>query len=240
MFCSTLALVAMLMGPLAASVGSPADFIRVLDEMERAYARVDHYTATFLMQERIDGELETSQLIALKIKKPFRVYMHWIEGPNKGRKALYPAAPNSDKLLVRVPIFLGPITLTLDPHGSLAMKGRRHPITDIGIGRLLDLITENVRRGFGKGKLRVEDRGGHPMFDRPAHRYWIDSPADLSTGYAGMSAIIDVDREHRLPIYAEIFDRENQLIERYGYLNLQLNPGLTDADFDPKHPEYGF
>lgn len=240
MFCSTLALVAIVMGPLAASVGSPADFMRVLDEMERAYARVDHYTATFLMQERIDGELETPQLIALKFKKPFRVYMHWIEGPNKGRKALYPAAPNSDKLLVRVPIFLGPITLRLDPHGSLAMKGRRHPITDIGIGRLLDLITENIRRGFSKGKLRVEDRGGHPMFDRPAHRYWIDSPADLSTGYAGMSAIIDVDREHRLPIYAEIFDRENQLIERYGYLNLQLNPGLTDADFDPKHPEYGF
>lgn len=240
MLGSTLALVAMLMGPFAASVGSPADFLRVLDEMERAYARVDHYAATFLMQERIDGELETPQLIALKFKKPFRVYMHWIEGPNKGRQALYPAGAHGDKLLVRVPIFVGPITLTLDPQGLLAMQGRRHPITDIGIGRLLDLIRENAHHGLGKGRLRVEDRGEHLMFDRPAQRYWLDSPADLATGYAGMSAIIDVDREHRLPIYAEIFDRENQLIERYGYRNLQLNPGLTDADFDPKHPDYGF
>jgi hypothetical protein len=30
------------------------------------------------------------------------------------------------------------------------------------------------------------------------------------------------------------------LIERYGYRNLRLNPGLTNTDFDPKKPDYGF
>jgi outer membrane lipoprotein-sorting protein len=49
-----------------------------------------------------------------------------------------------------------------------------------------------------------------------------------------------VDREYQLPVYAEIFDWYGQLIERYGYLDVRLNPGLTDADFDPKNPAYGF
>jgi outer membrane lipoprotein-sorting protein len=43
-----------------------------------------------------------------------------------------------------------------------------------------------------------------------------------------------------LPIYVEIFDWQNELVERYGYRDLRLNPGLTDADFDPKNPAYGF
>ena len=46
-----------------------------------------------------------------------------------------------------------------------------------------------------------------------------------------MTALMDVDREYHLPIYAEIFDWHGQLIERYGYSDLRLNPGLTDAGF---------
>ncbi len=31
-----------------------------------------------------------------------------------------------------------------------------------------------------------------------------------------------------------------QLLEEYTYLNVKLNVGLTDADFDDKNPEYNF
>lgn len=31
-----------------------------------------------------------------------------------------------------------------------------------------------------------------------------------------------------------------ELIEEYTYLNLKLNPGLTDQDFDYHNPEYNF
>ena len=30
------------------------------------------------------------------------------------------------------------------------------------------------------------------------------------------------------------------LLESYTYPNLKLNPGLTNADFDPKNPAYNF
>ncbi len=215
------------------SGGTPVDFAQVLGEMEHAYAQVDHYTATFLLQERIDGELDAVQSVALKFQKPFKVSMRWLDGPNKGRQALYPAGPKGDKLLVRVPILVGAIPLTLDPQGSIAMKGRRHPVTDIGIGRLLDFIREHARRDLRPGDFSVEDRGEHTTFERPTHRYVLYSHIDRMQD--GMRALIDVDRELRLPIYTEIFDGHDQLVERYGYLNLHLNPGLTDADFDPKN-----
>ena len=224
----------------SANDGSSADFTRVLDEMERVYAQVDQYTATFLLQERIDGELDAAQSVALKFKKPFKVSMRWLDGSNKGRLALYPFGSSGEKLLVRVPTFVGSVTLTLDPGGSLAMRRRRHPITDVGMGRLLDFYKESVRRDPHLGEFSVEDRGEQTTFDRPTQRYFLGSRSKHTRGYDGMSAVIDVDREHRLPIYTEIFDGNNQLVERYGYLDLRLNPGLTDADFDPKHPASGF
>lgn len=235
-----LALAIVLVAPFSVRHGSSADFLQLLDEMERAYGQVDDYTATFLLQERVEDELKAVHLMALKFKKPFSVYLRWIDGPNKGRQALYPAGVDGNALWVRVPILLGAITLSLDPQSPRAKKGRRHPITDIGIGQLLDLIGGNARRALAHGELTVEDHGEQTTFDRSVDRYLLRLPPDVGKGYYCMTALIDVDREQRLPIYIEIFDWHNLLIERYGYLNLRLNPGLTNGDFDPKNPHYGF
>jgi outer membrane lipoprotein-sorting protein len=225
---------------LALGKSPSADFLQLLDEMERAYAGVDHYTATFLIQEFVDGKLQPKQLIALKFKKPFKVYLRWLEGPNEGRQAIYPAGADGNELWVRVPLLVGAVTVSLDPHSSRARKGSRHPITDIGIGRLLEFIAANVRRGLERGELTIADGGPRTTFGRPAWRYILHFPDDPGRGYYCKTAVLDVDREHRLPIFADIYDWHDQLVERYGYLQLRLNPGLTDADFDPKNPEYGF
>jgi hypothetical protein len=37
-----------------------------------------------------------------------------------------------------------------------------------------------------------------------------------------------------------VYDRDDQLVENYGYENLVLNAPLADVDFDPKSPEYHF
>ena len=55
-----------------------------------------------------------------------------------------------------------------------------------------------------------------------------------------MAALIDVDREYRLPIYTEIFDWQGRLVERYAYRDVHLNPGLTEEDFHPTNPAYEF
>jgi hypothetical protein len=73
------------------------------------------------------------------------------------------------------------------------------------------------------------------------------SPSDPRPGdpvfvpryYAGR-VILWVDEELRLPIRALIYDFEGNLYERYEHRDLRVNVGLTDADFDPKNPSYGF
>jgi outer membrane lipoprotein-sorting protein len=215
-------------------------FAHVLEAMKQAYGRVDHYTATFLLQERIDKELRPNQQLMLKFKKPQKIYLRWLQGKHEGRQALYPAGVDGNELWVRLPLLVGAVTVSLDPQSPRARKDSRHAITDVGIGKLLDFITENASRGMQRGELTVEDGGQRTTFDRPAQRYILHFPADPAKGYYCMTALIDVDRGYQLPVYAEIFDWQQQLIERYGYFEVRLNPGLTDADFDAKNPAYGF
>jgi outer membrane lipoprotein-sorting protein len=216
------------------------DFLQVLEEMQRAYARVDGYTANLLVQERLNGELRPEHRIELKFRKPFQVYMRWVEGPNEGRQAIYPAGPDGNELWVRVPVLVGGMTVSLDPHSPRARKGSRHPITDTGIGRVLDFLVDNVQRGTREGAVTIDDVGPRTTLERPTHRYVLHLPSDQSRGYYCKTAVVDVDRDRRLPIYVEIFDWDDQLVERYGYSDLRLNPGLGAGDFDPKNPAYGF
>lgn len=146
-------------------------FVGVLEAMRRAYAQVDHYTATLLTQERVDGELRPEQWMAVKFKKPFQVYLRWVKGRHEGRQALYPAGTDGREVLVRVPLPVGGFTVSLDPLSPRARKGNRHPITDVGIGRLVDFVTDNARRGIERGEVAVEDAGQRTTFERPSHRY---------------------------------------------------------------------
>jgi outer membrane lipoprotein-sorting protein len=219
---------------------NPTAFGRVIEEMRQAYARVDHYTATFLIQERLEEELRPPQRLVLKFKKPFKVYLRWLTGANEGRQALYPTGVDGTELWVRLPVLLGAVTVSLDPQSPRARKGSRHAITDVGIGRLLDFFSDNTFRGLQRDEVTIENGVERTTFDRQTYRYTLHFPNDPASGYYCRTALVDVDGEHRLPIYAEIFAWDGQLIERYGYLDLRLNPGLTDQDFDPKNPAYGF
>jgi outer membrane lipoprotein-sorting protein len=226
--------------PVAVAKERSEPFAHVLEAMKQAYGRVDDYTATFLLQERVDRELGPNQRLQLKFKKPLKIYLRWLQGRHEGRQALYPAGVDGNELWVRLPLLVGAVTVSLDPQSPRARKDSRHAITDVGIGKLLDFLAENTSRGLQRGEVTVEDGGQRTTFDRPARRYILHFPADPAKGYYCMTALVDVDRGYQLPVYAEIFDWHGQLIERYGYLDVRLNPGLTDADFDPKNPAYGF
>lgn len=244
--CGTVSLVAALTLAIVCTASgvqrgvNSSAFVDVLEAMRRAYAQLDHYTATFLTQERIDGELRPEQWVAIKFKKPFQVYLRWVKGRHEGRQALYPAGADGREVLVRVPLPVGGFTVSLDPLSPRARKGNRHPITDVGIGRLVDFVAENARRGMERGEVTIEDAGQRTTFERPSHRYILHFPDHPAKGYYCMTAVVEVDHDYRLPIYAEIFDWDGQLVERYGYRDLRLNPGLTDEDFNPKNPDYGF
>ena len=59
-------------------------------------------------------------------------------------------------------------------------------------------------------------------------------------------ARVFIDDELRLPVRYEAYDwpdkqdGQSELIEEYTYLNMKINVGLTDSDFDIHNPAYRF
>lgn len=199
---------------------------------------VADYSATLETRERIEDALHPRRVLALRVaERPFRVAAETLEPPaEKGQRVWYDASLRGGSLRARTPGFLGSLvgTVTLDPKGDLAMENRRHPITDIGLGRLLEQIEE----GFGPS-----------LRHRPAPR--IRSVETSLAGRPGRLVEALVSREppdsalvHRfgfddvsgLLVYyglAELLPDGPALVEEYLYRDVCTNLGFPAEVFRP-------
>jgi hypothetical protein len=209
-------------------------------DAQRVYANVQDYTAILHRQERFDGHLPERETILLKFKKPFKVYLRWIAQPHQGREVLYADGWNGNRIMAHEGGALGFITLNLNPQGFLAMRQSRYPVTDTGIGRLLEVLAEKLARATAADELEIIGSDASAVYNRKTQRI----EAVLSGGQrereASCRVIVHFDIENKLPIQIETYDGGGRLLEAYGYEDLKLNPGLTDADFDPENPAYNF
>jgi outer membrane lipoprotein-sorting protein len=201
--------------------------------------KTESYTAVFHKQERIKGTLKTRETVLLKFKKPFKVYMKWIDGPGKGREVYYVPGWNDNRILVREPALRGTVTLNLHPQSPLAMQGSRHPITEVGLDRMIKLFGDNLQRVWGSAEFELRRGQEEMLFERWVLPVEIVFPRDRQNGYYCYRSIISFDLEKKIPIRVRNFDWEDRLIEDYGYEALRLHAGLTDADFDPTLPRAG-
>jgi len=210
-----------------------------LHETEAALAKVDNYTAIFHRTERVDGELLPEETSFLKFKRPFKVYMKWIN-PHKDRESLYVDGANHNEIRVHITVLTKNIRFNLNPTGTLAMENSRHPITDAGLENLVKKISSNLQRGLQTGEFTSTNHGEQTVYGRKTQELEGILPKDPSKGYYCYRCIVNLDVETKMPIKTQIFDWDDQLVECYGYEQLSLNPGLGDKDFDPKNPEYHF
>ena len=238
-FLALLALFSVLFAQSNARAQDRPDLEKWFQETEEALAKVDNYSAVFHRIERVDGKLVPELTTFLKFKRPFKVYMRWIN-PNKGQESLYVQGANNNKVRAHGTGLAGFITVNLDPTGALAMENSRHPITDLGLEFLVKKIGSNIQQGLRAGELTSKDHGVQTIYGRKTQELEGILPKDSSKGYYCYRCIVNLDVETKMPIKTQIFDWEDQLVECYGYENLSLNPGLSDKDFDPKNPEYHF
>ncbi|HXX34404.1 MAG TPA: DUF1571 domain-containing protein [Thermodesulfobacteriota bacterium] len=211
-----------------------------LRRAEVSLDRTESYAAVFHKQERVKGCLKTREKVYLKFKKPFNVYMKWIEDPGKGREILYVDGWNDNRILLRDPGFLGTVIMNLHPWGPIAMRGSRHPITEVGLDHLVKTFGNNLRAGLRSRELEYRRGTQETVYGRRIQSLELLFPRDRRNGYYCYRTIISFDIEKKVPIRVQVFDWDNKLIEDYGYENLTLNAGLTDADFDRRNPKYKF
>jgi outer membrane lipoprotein-sorting protein len=214
------------------------DPAEILSGMSAAWSRVNDYTAIFYKQERVNGTVLPEEKIQLKFKKPFKIYMKWLPpGPHEGRESLYVRGENGGKVIGHEGGILGFITLKMEPAGSIAMKGNRHPITDAGIGRLIEILGKDIKHGRERGELKLKLLGEDEVYGREAWHILKETPAE---GYYAPKMEIWVDKELNLPIKIKIFGPGDEFLESYGYSDLKVNIGLKDEEFTKGYKDYHF
>lgn len=211
-----------------------------LSEAEAAYAGVSGYTAIFHKQQRVAGKLEPEETIFLKFRKPLSLYMKWIKPPYKGSELLYVAGWNQDRVRAHRGGLLRFVTRNLHPDDPGLMAGNLRPVTSTGIGYLLESVARNIRAAIKGNELTFAMQGDETVYGRSTRVVVATFPDAKAKDYDGRRMIIHQDIGNGMLLRIRIHDRDDQLVESYGYENLDLQSTLTDADFDPENPAYHF
>lgn len=223
------------------------DAIKLGQESRAAYGKVQDYTAVFDKTEVVGSNLIEQSMDMKFRQKPFSVYLHCRSSKEKGREAIYVAGANSDKIVVHetgLKSLAGAMAFKLND--DLVMQENRYPITDLGIGRILEKSLVIWERDKKLSAEQVDVR----IFDGQA----ASRPCDVvQIKYAGPQANqtyslsrVYFDKETKLTIQAEQFGwpktqgEQPKLLEKYTYTDVETNVGLTDEDFDTQNSKYGF
>jgi hypothetical protein len=215
---------------------------------------INDYTATLVKRERIDGVLGVPEYIYIKVRNakattPFSTYMYFVKPAiAKGREVIYVDGKNQNKMCAHeggsglkaaIP------DLWLDPAGFLAMKGQRYPVTEIGLENLIVQLIARAQRDMNAGMCKVQFRKGATINNRKCTMIQVVHP-DKRAPYDFHVAQIFIDDELQVPVRYVSYDWPEaegvrpKLIEEYTYLNVKLNNGFNDIDFDVDNPNYNF
>ena len=108
----------------------PLDWIK---QLRGGYAGVKDYTATFRRQEMVRGELRPNEAIFLKFREPMQVYMKVLDGPSKGREAIYVGGRDGNRVLVHEPGGISShFTVLLATDSPYVMERNRHTAEEMG------------------------------------------------------------------------------------------------------------
>ncbi len=230
-----------------ATLGAPAAQGRTLQAMAwadvvAAYEPVRDYTAMYDKYERAidDGAL---QRIKLAYRKPLDVRLEWLDEHGKvDQIAVYRQGHNDGKVLARKNGMLGGMVgvMQLDLHSARAMGDSRHPITEVGIGHIIDEVSHAMESGRVTTRAPADDTldGSRVVrFDMEETAAEPSAPGrgiqrGRLFGVEGVKRVsVWVDARLKLPVKAEVVDAAGRMLERHRFTDLKLNVGLTDQIF---------
>jgi len=220
---------------------------QAISECRSRYLRIRDYTCTFMKRERLDGKLTPRHVMEMKSRvEPASIYFKF-QAPNRGREAIYVKGLHDDRVLAH-DVGLGKWiagTMRLDPKGSMAMGSSRHPITDAGIGPLIETVAQRWADELTPGESLVTFHNEIQVEGRPCTMIESTHPR-RQPGFLFHKVKLYIDRELGIPTRFEAFDwprhagASPELVEEYCYRDIRTDVGLRDEDFDPANKRYSF
>lgn len=217
------------------------------------------YKAMIVKRERVNGKLGNHEFMEAKIRsrkivdgkltQPLSVYLKFIKPDSMaGREVIWVEGQNNNKMRAHEGGAAGKFlpTVWLPPDGVLAMRGQLHPITEIGFENLVVKLIEKGEKDRKHGECEVEFKPGAKINGRMCTVLQVKHPTPRAH-FEFHIAQIFIDDDTKLPVrYAAYHwptdpsDKMGPVIEEYTYLDVKVNPGLSDSDFDPENPNYNF
>jgi len=217
--------------PIAADKTTTASAPIGWSEVASAYDRVADYVCLYEKIERAISKGE-EQKIHLSFRKPFDVRMEWLDSRDRvTQTAVYRQGFNDGKVLARQTGLLGSLagTLELDPNESLALSDSRHPITEVGIGKIIDRAQHDAANPGIASHFDVEE----VLDGRLAYKFEFTASSNEAVGglVDARKAFLWIDRELKLPVKLEIFDSAGVLLESHHFKEIRINQKLADKIF---------
>jgi outer membrane lipoprotein-sorting protein len=212
-------------------------------------ANIHDYSCTIVKRERIDGKLKEHDYIFAKIRhEPFSVYLYFLAPEDsKGQEVIWVDGHNDGNMLAHagsgVRAMVG--TVSLKPQSMIAMEGQRYPITEIGVENLASRLVEVAEHDAQFGECEVNFFPGAKVNGRVCTCIQVVHPVPRRNFRFHLARVF-IDDEYMIPIRYEAYDWPTEaggqpvLMEEYTYMNVKINNGFTDADFDPKNTAYKF
>ena len=202
-------------------------------DLSKSYADIKDYTALYEKEEQAISKGDR-QTIKLSFRKPLDIRMDWLDGKGKiDQTAIYRKGKNDDKVTAKKGGMLGSMagTMQLAPTDPLALEDSKHPITEAGLGVLIDRLTSAAN----DPATRVNYLGEEKTDDgRAVYKVEMSNQngLNLTGGEGARKALIWIDKELMLPVKVEIYDRGGVLLERHVFKDIKLNANLTDRNFE--------
>jgi hypothetical protein len=218
---------------------------------------VSDYTCTLVKREQVNGTLREYEHIYIKVRRgrtkntkvkpPISIYMKYLSPKAlRGREVLYVTDENNGDALVRNGGRRASyLEVWLDPHGDLAMRDNRYPITEFGIENLLARLIQVAQEEMQHGECEVNIFDNAKLDGRSCTAIEVRHPVRRDYFLYHVARIL-LDNSSQLPVHYAAYTwpdspgESPRLLEEYTYRNLQINVGLSDEDFSRENTKYGF
>jgi len=149
------------------------------------------------------------------------------------------------KLIVHEAGLMGFMTVYLDPTGMIAMRGQRHPISEIGLTKLVQKLIERGEVDRKNPDVTVTITRNFVLDDYQCELIVVTrkQPSGAENDFSRAEICFDKDRQLPLRYTAYGWGKDGEappLQESYTYKNIDTTVELSEADFDPKNPTYRF
>src|SRR5262249_19344032 len=176
--------------------------VQLLANARQKFATVTDYTCTLVKQERIRGQMQPENVIAMKVRnQPYSVYMYWHAPKNfAGQEVCYVAGRNNGMMRVHSAGLLKMAGwVSVDPADPRAQQHSRHRIDEGGIGNLIERTWKGWQeeRQLNKSQVIIAE---YEFNKRRCLRVEISRPDRNAGKYYCYRSVTYFDKETSLPV----------------------------------------